>query len=147
MDSFQDVVRMQLFGGTDTEHFELVRDIETGVPTGVLTTSAGFNPFHGDVSARVLKTDLQSNYPIEIATYTVDRDVLGRQTQASDIKVKLKHKLPDLYSMRDLSPSSYAKLSKQVKESEQDAVDFRTNSSMMKNEESLSKCDAKCRKR
>mmetsp|Transcript_30624 Transcript_30624/g.37832 ORF Transcript_30624/g.37832 Transcript_30624/m.37832 type:complete len:89 (-) Transcript_30624:52-318(-) len=49
--------------------------------------------------------------------------------------------------MRDLSPSSYAKLSKQVEESEQDAVDFRTNSSMMKNEESLSKCDAKCRKR
>ena len=69
MDAYQDVVRTQLFGGTDIEHFELVRNQTSGTATSVITTSAGFNPFERDISARVIKSDLVSNFPIEIATY------------------------------------------------------------------------------
>ena len=66
-----------------------------------------------------------SNFPIEIATYSIDSDTLKRNTKADDIAVKLKHKMPDEFLMDDLSPGSYAKLSDDIKAIESKAIEFR----------------------
>ena len=60
-----------MFGGADTEHFEVIRDLESGNAVGVVTTSADFSPFRKDLSARLLTVDKLSNYPIEISTASI----------------------------------------------------------------------------
>ena len=105
--AFQDVVRLQLFGGAETEHFEVIRDLDSGNPVSVVTTSADFSPFRKDPSARLLKVDKLSNYPIEISTASISAaQVTSMQDASSEITVEYKLKYPtDFVGMQDLSPS------------------------------------------
>ena len=86
--------------------------------------SGSFSPFSKDISARVIKTDMISNYPIEISTYAVDSGSLGFNTVSSDLKVKRRHSYPSDFDMEDLSPASYAQLATNVKEDEATAVKY-----------------------
>ena len=76
--------------------------------TGVVTTAARFSPYSNDINARVIKADKGSNFPINIATYAISRDVLNRGTTEDLLVVRKDHELPSAFSvMKDLSPSSY----------------------------------------
>lgn len=103
------MVRIQLFGSSDAEHFELVRDIETGLATGVITTSGSFSPFSGNIAARLIDTDKKSNFPINIRTYSIDRTQLKRDVTEDGLSVIVSHEMlssnsNDDFAMVDLSP-------------------------------------------
>lgn len=56
---------MQLFGGANNlEEFELFRDLDSGKPIAVGLIGAEFNPYKRDLSARLLRNDKLSNFPI-----------------------------------------------------------------------------------
>ena len=64
-------MRLQLFGGSPTETFDVFRDLDSGQPVAVATTSAEFNGYSKDLSARVIESDIISNFPIRIRTVTI----------------------------------------------------------------------------
>ena len=112
MAAFQDVIRLQIFGGVDNEssssgeHFEIIRDLESGNPVGVITTSADFSPFRKDPSARLLEMDKASNFPIKISTASISAESISTMESKDDLTVVYKNAFPEDYTdMLDLSPS------------------------------------------
>ena len=65
-------MRLQLFGESELEQFEIFRKLNSGDPIAVATTSASFSPHSKDSSLRVIQQDMTSNFPLNIATYAID---------------------------------------------------------------------------
>ena len=108
---------MQLFGGSELEHFEVFRNLESGSPIAVATTSAEFNGHSKDISARFLDVHLASSFPIKIYTIAIASTNLRSITLPSAISVEFRHTYPTSFSdhgMTDLSPSSYAALATRI---------------------------------
>ena len=101
------MVRLQLFGGAPLEGFDIHRDLDSGKPVAVGTTSAQFNVFSKDPSLRVLTIDKISNFPIEIKTWAISGDSIATATSSDKITAQAKHTYPTDYNMLDLSPSEY----------------------------------------
>lgn len=125
IDAFQDIVRLQLFGGSSLETFNIFRDLDSGNPVAVATTSAEFNGYSKDLSARVIESDTISNFPIRIRTATISSaDLSKKNMDFIDLTVKMDHTYPDDYGMLDLSPSEYAKLANRIENNEEQALMF-----------------------
>ena len=108
---------MQLFGGSELEHFEVFRNLESGAPIAVATTSAEFNANSKDLSARFLDVHLTSSFPMKIYTIAIASTNLRSVTLPSLISVEFRHTYPTSFGdhgMTDLSPSSYAALATRI---------------------------------
>ena len=117
------MVRLQIFGGHGKETFDIFRDLDSGNPISVATTSAPFNAYSKDLSGRVLEVDLASNFPIKIETVVIPASSLDSE-DGLDITAKFLHAYPDDFGMLDLSPSEYARLVARIQTSETDALNF-----------------------
>ena len=121
-------MRIQIFGTDgrdDIEHFELIREINSGTPVSVLTTGSPFSPYTKDMAARVIKTDQITNFPISIATYSINSEALSPMLEPENIVVNKVHTMPTDYpEMLDLSPGGYQRLSQAIEADETVAVNF-----------------------
>lgn len=123
MDAFQDIVRLQVFGGNSMETFDVFRNLENATPVGVATTSAPFNGYSKDLSGRVIEVDLASNFPIKIETVVVPASNMN-SSDGTDITARFDHAYPDDFDMLDLSPSEYVRLAYRIETSESAALNF-----------------------
>ena len=111
MDRFQHIIRLNLFGHTHEEEFEVVRAVEDGKPIGVnhlapsMTSFVDHNP-----AFRVITLDAETKLPIKIETHAFD---LKRANEDdSKAEFKLHHELGKDYGLPDLSPQSFLDLTK-----------------------------------
>lgn len=126
MDRFQHILRLNLFGHTHKEEFEVVRGVEDSKPINVnhlapsLTTINTVNP-----SFRVFTLDASTLLPIQIETFTMDIEQANKDDQYAIFQKT--HELTEEYSLNDLSPNSFYLLSQKLKINEELAVRFQIN--------------------
>ena len=144
IDAFQDTVRLQLFGRSEMESFDIFRSLESGKPIAVSHSAAPFNNFNQDISARVYTVNTQNNLPYVADTFTIP-DV-SKVSQATELEFTLSHSYPSVYSLPDLRPSSYSDFVDRLLNSDGLSTDY-TKKSSMNNESNLKQsCNERCRK-
>jgi hypothetical protein len=117
VDTYQDVIRLQMFGSTEREAFHIMRNLQDGQPVAVATTGTAFSPYSKDMAARLLTVDTLTNLPIKIDTWKIEASEVDAKTddELANVVVSLDHSFPlDLWGrdnlISDLGPSSYAAL-------------------------------------
>lgn len=142
-DRFQHIIRLNLFGHTHQEEFEVIRAFEDGKPIGVnhlaasMTTFTGMNP-----SFRVITLDAETMLPLKMETHALN---IGKANEDdAEAVFKLDHEMVEEYGMEDLSPHSFLKLADSFKYDEEQAIKYHMNmfSSGPRVEP---KCDKHCR--
>mmetsp|Transcript_5628 Transcript_5628/g.6362 ORF Transcript_5628/g.6362 Transcript_5628/m.6362 type:complete len:443 (-) Transcript_5628:63-1391(-) len=144
-DRFQHIIRLNLFGHTHQEEFEVIRSFEDGKPIGVnhlaasMTTFTEMNP-----SFRVITLDKETMLPIKMETHALN--IAKANKNDDDAIFKLDHEMIEEYQMEDLSPSSFLKLADSLKSDEDQAIKYKvnmfSNGSRFRPEDG---CDAHCR--
>ena len=111
-DRFQHVIRLNLFGHTHMEEFEVIRAVEdsnkavgVNILTSSFTTYTDTNP-----SIRVITLDVETKLPVKISTYTFD--LLKANQDDKYAKFEFNHEMTEEYLMSNLSPSAFLDLSK-----------------------------------
>ena len=126
MDRFQHVLRLNLFGHTHKEEFEVVRAIKDGNPIGVnhlapsLTTINTVNP-----SFRVFTLDASTLLPLDVETFTLD--ILKANEDDKYAVFSKTHTLKEEYGMENLSPQSFYDLTQKFADDEALATQFQVN--------------------
>jgi len=126
MDRFQNILRLNLFGHTHNEEFEVIRAVEDGKPIGTnhlgpsLTTKGGMNP-----SFRAFTLDVKTLLPLKIETYTMD--LLKANEDDKHAIFSKNHEMTEAYGLDDLSPNSFFSLALKFKDNEELATKFYMN--------------------
>ena len=108
-DRFQHIIRLNLFGHTHNEEFEVIRAVEDGKPIGVnyltssMTTYTSRNP-----AFRVITLDAETKLPLRIETHVLN--ITEANKNDDDAIFKFDHELTEVYDLHDLSPSSFLDL-------------------------------------
>lgn len=117
---FQHIIRLNLFGHTHDEEFEVIRSVGDNKPIGVnhltssMTTFIGRNP-----SFRVITLDAKTKLPLKIETFSID---IGEANKNDEKAMFTRHhELTEAYEMKDLSPKSFLNLTDRFKN---DSVTF-----------------------
>ncbi|CAH1792334.1 unnamed protein product [Owenia fusiformis] len=110
---YADAVVLQMGGHTHNDHFQLIRDYNTGAPMGVysiassMTTNGEVNP-----SARVYILDGTTLALKDIEQYRFD--IRKAQAGNKEPHIELTYKATEYYGMPDLSPSSWMDLTERM---------------------------------
>ena len=75
IDAYQDVVRLQVFGRSEMESFQIFRSLESGKPISVAQVAAPFNNFEQEISARAYTMDIDKNLPTVADTWSITSDI------------------------------------------------------------------------
>lgn len=144
-DRFQHIIRLNLFGHTHYEEFEVHRAIENNAPVGTnhvspsITTHVYQNP-----SFRVIKLDEKTLLPVEIETYTMYLDKANKDDR--DARFVLDHEYTKQFGMKDLSPSSMLILANKLRNQDELGQEYMINrrgSSPMGHQDVKNGCNAK----
>jgi len=147
-DRFQHIIRLNLFGHTHYEEFEVHRSIKDNKPIGVshvtpsVTTHMYQNP-----SLRVIELDAETKLPVEINTYTLFLDKANENDR--NAKFVLDHELSEHYGVKDLSPSSMLNISEKIKDDEELGIKYMINrraGSPLTKQDVKHGCDKSCRR-
>ena len=127
-DRFQHILRLNLFGHTHAEEFEVIRAVKDGKPIGVNHLGPSFTTFTGrNPSFRVITLDVKTKLPIKVATYSVD--LKNANLDDDFAKFVLSHELTEEYNLEDLSPNSIFNLTSRMMSDEQLASKYLQNKS------------------
>uniref|UniRef100_A0A7S3NZK7 Sphingomyelin phosphodiesterase C-terminal domain-containing protein n=1 Tax=Euplotes crassus TaxID=5936 RepID=A0A7S3NZK7_EUPCR len=116
-DRFQHIIRLNLFGHTHREEYEVIRSVKNKKPIGVnyltpsMTTLTDHNP-----SFRVITLDAETKLPLKMKTYTFD--IVEANKNDAHAFFKEDHEMTKEYEMKDLSPQSFLDLSKRFMDEE-----------------------------
>ncbi|CAI2362663.1 unnamed protein product [Moneuplotes crassus] len=126
MDRYQHVIRLNLFGHTHQEEYEIIRSVKNRKPIGVNHLVPSFTTINNqNPSFRVFTLDAQTLIPLSIETYTFD---LQKANQDDKFAVfERNHEMTQEYNMRDLSPSSFYELSQKFQVNETLASKYLVN--------------------
>lgn len=126
MDRFQHVVRLNLFGHTHNEEFEVVRSVGDGKPINVNHLTPSFTTFTGrNPSFRAITLDVKTKLPVKIQTYTVFLDKANVDDE--NAKFVFSHELASEYRMDDLRPSNFLNITTRFMTDEDLAVKYKYN--------------------
>lgn len=125
-DRFQHIIRLNLFGHTHDEEFEVIRSVGDDKPIGVnhltssMTTFIGRNPCF-----RVITLDAKTKLPLKIETFSID---IG-EANKDDAKAQFTrhHELTEEYEMKDLSPNSFLNLADRFKSDSETCMKYKAN--------------------
>mmetsp|Transcript_192 Transcript_192/g.241 ORF Transcript_192/g.241 Transcript_192/m.241 type:complete len:383 (+) Transcript_192:235-1383(+) len=146
-DRFQHILRLNLFGHTHYEEFEVHRSIEDNKPIGTshvtpsVTTHMYQNP-----SLRVITLDEETKLPIEVKTYTFHIDKANQKDKYA--KFVLDHEISEHYGVEDLSPSSMLEISEKIIDDEEMGIKYNINrraGSPLAHEDVKDGCNRDCR--
>jgi sphingomyelin phosphodiesterase len=147
-DRFQHIIRLNLFGHTHYEEFEVIRAIEDNKPVGTNHITSSFTPRgNRNPSIRSITLDAQTKLPVKIETYTLDLEKANKDDK--DAKFVFNIDFQKEYGLEDLSPNSMLTLSEKIRVDELLAVRYRVNKQAhgKGTEEYLKKgCNEKCRR-
>mmetsp|Transcript_12579 Transcript_12579/g.11112 ORF Transcript_12579/g.11112 Transcript_12579/m.11112 type:complete len:446 (+) Transcript_12579:480-1817(+) len=146
-DRFQHIIRLNLFGHTHFEEFEVVRSYFENKPIGTSHVTSSFTTFlNQNPSIRAITLDVATKLPVKIETYTVD---LVKANNDDDFaEFFLAHEFAEEYGVKDLSPNSMLEISNSFLEDETQAIKYKVNmlAGGRGSEEYKTKgCDEKCR--
>jgi len=109
LDRFQHIVRLNLYGHTHYEEFEVIRSIGDKKPIGMNHVAPSITTFFGqNPSIRAITLDVKTKLPVKIETYTFD--IKKANENDEDAKFVKDHELTETYGMPDLSPRSFLDL-------------------------------------
>jgi len=147
-DRFQHIIRLNLFGHTHYEEFEVIRAVEDDKPIGTNHITSSFTPHQNQNPAiRAITLDVKTKLPIKIETYTMD--LVAANKNDEDAKFKLSHEISEEYEIPDLSPTSMLYLSSRIKVDDSLASKYMINMlAHGKGSDAYVKdgCDTKCRR-
>jgi len=125
-DRFQHIIRLNLFGHTHYEEFEVHRGISDDLPIGTNHVSPSITTFvDQNPSFRVIILDEETLLPIEIQTYTMYLDKANKNDK--DAKFVLDHEYTKQFGLKDLSPSSMLILSNKLRNYDDHATNYMIN--------------------
>jgi sphingomyelin phosphodiesterase len=146
LDRFQHIIRLNLYGHTHNEEFEVIRSIEGKKAIGVnhvspsITTFVGQNP-----SVRVITLDLKTKIPVKIETFTFD--IKRANEDDTDAKFIFDHEMSQTYGMKDLSPQSFLDLTERFNSDEELAKKYLIHKHAHgSGADKIIGCDQKCRR-
>jgi len=126
LDRFQHVIRLNLYGHTHFEEFEVIKSIEGEKAIGVNHITSSFTPHQNqNPSFRVITLDVETKLPIRIETYTMDL-AKANQDDANAV-FSFNHEFADVYGLKDLSPNSTQQLTMKIRDDEQTAKMYAIN--------------------
>ena len=148
-DRFQHILRINLFGHTHQEEFEVIRAYDDGKPIGVNHLSASMTTFLNQNPAfRIITLDAETMLPIKIETQYFDIKKANREDE--DPRFVKHHDILEAYGdmagISDLSPESFLKLSDSFKFNEELALTYKKNMySSGPRADGVTDCNAHCR--
>lgn len=111
---YQHILRLNLFGHTHNEEFEVIRGAEDGKPIGVnhlvssMTTFTNANP-----SFRVITLDAETKLPLKMETHSLN--ITAANANDDDAVFRFSHEMVEEYGMKDMSPGSFLKVAESIK--------------------------------
>ena len=145
-DRFQHILRLNLYGHTHGEEFEVIRGVKDGKPIGVNHLGPSFTTFTGrNPSFRAITLDVKTKLPIKIASYSLN---LSKANKDDDFaKFFFAHELTEDYNLEDLSPNSIFNLTSRMMTDESLALKYLSNKSSRTGMESTPNgWDEQCRR-
>eukprot|EP00345_Euplotes_harpa_P014290 CAMPEP_0168352526 /NCGR_PEP_ID=MMETSP0213-20121227/22640_1 /TAXON_ID=151035 /ORGANISM="Euplotes harpa, Strain FSP1.4" /LENGTH=520 /DNA_ID=CAMNT_0008363827 /DNA_START=173 /DNA_END=1731 /DNA_ORIENTATION=+ len=145
MERYQHVIRINLFGHTHNEEFEVVRS-KDGKAINVNHLAPSFTTFTGhNPSFRAITLDVKTKLPVKIETYTLNMRKANLNDE--DAKFLFAHELAAEYNLHDLSPNSFLNLTSRFRTDEAIALKYENNKSARGVASPVSNgCDDECRK-
>uniref|UniRef100_A0A7S3NWK0 Sphingomyelin phosphodiesterase n=1 Tax=Euplotes crassus TaxID=5936 RepID=A0A7S3NWK0_EUPCR len=145
-DRYQHILRLNLFGHTHNEEFEVIRSVEDRKPIGVnhlassMTTFTNTNP-----SFRVITLDADTKLPLKIETHMLD--IVEANKDDANAIFSHHHELTEDFNMEDLSPASFLKVTEGFMNDEESARKYIQNFySSAPGYNPPPSCNAKCRR-
>ena len=109
---FQHVIWLNLFGHTHKEEFEVVWAFKSNKAVGVNIVSASLTPFTDkNPSFWVITLDKKTLVPLKVETHFLNLTKANALSSSTEPSFEYFHDYISEYGMRDLSPSSFLKLS------------------------------------
>jgi sphingomyelin phosphodiesterase len=125
-DRFQHIIRLNLFGHTHSEEFEVVRSYGDNKPIGVnhltssMTTSHNRNP-----SFRVITLDAETKLPLKIETFSMDIEEANKDDEKAVFTKH--HELKEDFAMKNLSPNSFLDLTDKFRTDKKTCIKYKSN--------------------
>lgn len=125
-DRFQHIIRLNLFGHTHREEYEVIRSVKDQKAIGVnflapsMTTLENQNP-----SFRVITLDAETKLPLRIETHTFD--ITEANKDDANAEFFFDHDLIQEYGLQDLRPQSFLELSHRFMDDEDLIIRYSVN--------------------
>ena len=125
-DRFQHIIRLNLFGHTHFEEFEVHRAVEDNKPIGTSHITSSFTT-HQDhnPSIRIFTLDLKTKLPIKVETHTLD--IVKANEDDEYAKFFFNHDIAGQYQVKDVSPTSMLLISSKLLVDEKLATAYMVN--------------------
>ena len=125
-DRFQHVIRFGMFSHVHSELYQVMSDIKSGSTIGMSYIVGSVTTFQGkSPSFDIMYLDPETMLPVELETYAFDLESANQHDAPSwNLHIDVRKE----YGMDDLSPSSFLKLSQQIKADKDVCGKYKSNS-------------------